>query len=136
MHLSEMFGKHKTLIVYNYMYGPQRKRPCPMCTSLLSSWDGEAPDVEQRAALAVVAKSPIKRLSNSSGSAAGAISSCTRPQATASTATTFAEGPQGEDDPAFNVFIKRNGKIRHFWGGEMTMEMARSRPGSRGARRI
>jgi predicted dithiol-disulfide oxidoreductase (DUF899 family) len=33
-----------------------------MCTSLLSSWDGEAADMEQRVALAIVAKSPIERL--------------------------------------------------------------------------
>src|SRR5882672_2427053 len=60
--LSDMFGKHNTLIVYNWMYGPQRERPCPMCTSLLSAWDGEVPDIEQRVALAIVAKSPIERL--------------------------------------------------------------------------
>src|SRR3979409_2278286 len=32
--LSGMFGKHNSLIVYNWMYGPQRDRPCPMCTNL------------------------------------------------------------------------------------------------------
>ena len=41
----EMFGPHQTLVVYSYMFGPQRERPCPMCTSLLSAWDGEARDV-------------------------------------------------------------------------------------------
>ena len=44
------------------MFGPQRERPRPMCTSLLSAWDGEAKDVEQRVALAVVARSPVERL--------------------------------------------------------------------------
>ncbi len=50
--LSEMFGRHETLIIYNFMYGPQRERPCPMCTSLLAAWDGEVPDIEQRVAFA------------------------------------------------------------------------------------
>jgi len=59
---SELFGHHDTLVVYNYMFGPQRERPCPMCTSLLSAWDGEAPDIHQRVAFAIVAKSPIERL--------------------------------------------------------------------------
>ena len=59
---AELFGPHQTLAVYSYMFGPQRERPCPMCTSLLSAWDGEAADVEQRVALAVVARSPIERL--------------------------------------------------------------------------
>ena len=45
---SELFRDHDTLVTYNYMYGPKRERPCPMCTSLLSAWDGEVPDIEQR----------------------------------------------------------------------------------------
>src|SRR3979490_1673495 len=48
----ELFGDKDTLVVYNYMYGPQRERPCPMCTSLLSAWDGEVPGVQQRVAVA------------------------------------------------------------------------------------
>ncbi|HEY5020690.1 MAG TPA: DUF899 family protein, partial [Steroidobacteraceae bacterium] len=59
---ADLFGDKNTLVVYNYMYGPQRERPCPMCTSLLSAWDGEVPDILQRVALAVVARSPIERL--------------------------------------------------------------------------
>jgi predicted dithiol-disulfide oxidoreductase (DUF899 family) len=59
---ADLFGTKNTLVVYNYMYGPQRERPCPMCTSLLSAWDGEVPDILQRVSLAVVARSPIERL--------------------------------------------------------------------------
>ena len=28
--------------IYSYMFGPQRERPCPMCTSFYGPWDGEA----------------------------------------------------------------------------------------------
>ena len=59
---ADLFGTKNTLVVYSYMFGPQRERPCPMCTSLLSAWDGEVPDILQRVALAVVARSPIERL--------------------------------------------------------------------------
>lgn len=59
---ADLFGDKNTLVVYSYMFGPQRERPCPMCTSLLSAWDGEVPDIQQRVALAVVARSPIERL--------------------------------------------------------------------------
>src|ERR1700729_2021070 len=59
---ADLFGDKETLVVYSYMFGPQRERPCPMCTSLLSAWDGEARDIEQRVALAVIARSPIERL--------------------------------------------------------------------------
>src|SRR4030081_155147 len=58
----DLFGERQSLAVYSYMFGPQRERPCPMCTSLLSAWDGGAKDVFQRAGLAVVARSPIERL--------------------------------------------------------------------------
>src|SRR5262245_53901134 len=50
--LEDLFGDKQTLAVYSYMFGPQRERPCPMCTSLLSAWDGEARDIEQNIALA------------------------------------------------------------------------------------
>ncbi|HTJ94359.1 MAG TPA: DUF899 family protein, partial [Pararobbsia sp.] len=60
--LEGLFGDKSTLVVYSFMFGPQRERPCPMCTSLLSAWDGEARDIEQRVALAIVARSPLERL--------------------------------------------------------------------------
>ena len=56
---SELFGDKQTLAVYSYMYGPKRAQPCPMCTSLMSAWDGESLDVEQRIALVMVARSPL-----------------------------------------------------------------------------
>src|SRR5580692_11042734 len=59
---ADLFGDKNTLVVYSYMFGPQRERPCPMCTSLLSAWEGEVPDIGQRVALAIVARSPIERL--------------------------------------------------------------------------
>src|SRR5829696_2736831 len=59
---AELFGDKPTLVTYNWMFGPRRERPCPMCTSLLSALDGEMPDILQRVAFAVIASSPIERL--------------------------------------------------------------------------
>ena len=129
--LSELFGDKQTLAVYSYMYGPQRAQPCPMCTSLLSAWDGEALDVEQRIALVVIARSSIERLvafkkergwhhlklySDVSGD-------YTRDYVSADDA----------DIPAFNVFTRRDGRIRHFWSGEMGPETADPGQDPRGA---
>lgn len=130
---SEMFGRHDTLVVYNYMYGPKRARPCPMCTSLLSAWDGEAADVAQRVALAVVAKSPIERLQ-----AFKTERGWRHLKLYSSAGNTFnrdyhAEGPESDDDAAINVFVKRNGRIHHFWGGEMTGKTADPGQDPRGA---
>ena len=30
---ADLFGRHDTLVTYFWMYGPDRERPCPMCTS-------------------------------------------------------------------------------------------------------
>ena len=128
---SELFMGHPSLVVYSYMFGPQRKRPCPMCTSLLSAWEGKAEDVMQRVALAVVARSPIERLvafkkergwrhlklySDLSGD-------YTRDYVSAEDA----------DEPAFNVFTRRDGSMRHFWSGEMGMATADPGQDPRGA---
>jgi predicted dithiol-disulfide oxidoreductase (DUF899 family) len=115
--LSSLFGDKQTLAVYSYMYGPQRQRPCPMCTSLLSAWDGVWADAEQRIALVAVARSPIERLSAFKKERgwrhlkiySDASGDYTRDYVSAEDA----------DMPAFNVFSRRDGSIRHFWSGEM-----------------
>jgi predicted dithiol-disulfide oxidoreductase (DUF899 family) len=59
--LAEMFGRHDTLFTYLWMYGPERERPCPMCTSFIGSLDIPAPDIEQRMAMAIIGRSPVAR---------------------------------------------------------------------------
>ena len=59
--LADLFGRHDTLFTYFWMYGPERDRPCPMCTSFVGSLDIPAPDIEQRIALAIVGRSPVAR---------------------------------------------------------------------------
>ncbi|MDB6086790.1 MAG: uncharacterized protein JWN43_4671 [Gammaproteobacteria bacterium] len=129
---ADLFGDKQTLVTYSYMFGPQRERPCPMCTSLLSAWDGEARDVEQRVALAVIARSPIERLvafKNERGwrdlklySDAGEFSR-----------DYHAISPEGGDDAGLNVFTRRDGTIRHFWSGEMGFDSADPGQDPRGA---
>ena len=119
--LSGMFGKFDTLVIYTWMYGPQRKRPCPMCTALLGPLDGNGADLMQRVALAVVGKSPIERqvafkkergwrnlkLYSTNGNSEF-------------TKAYRGEGPDGQEWPALNVFTRdADGTVRHFWGGEM-----------------
>src|SRR4029077_16518623 len=49
-----LFGDKQTLADDRYMFGPQRERPCPMCTNLLGAWEGNAADTGQRVSLVVV----------------------------------------------------------------------------------
>jgi len=129
--LRELFNGKQTLIIYSFMFGPQRERPCPVCTSLLSAWDGSAQSVEEQAALVVVARSPIERLMAfrqergwqhlrlySDGEGA-----YTRTYVNAEDA----------DMPALNVFTRINGKVHHFWSGEISGEMADPGQDPRGA---
>src|SRR5580658_5197523 len=61
--LSELFRDEKdTLAIYSFMFSSGMKQACPMCTSFIDSLNGAAPHFEQRANLAVVAKSPIDRI--------------------------------------------------------------------------
>lgn len=129
----DLFGDKKTLVVYSYMYGPERERPCPMCTSLLSSWDGEAKDVEQNVALAVVARSPIERLAAFKKDRGWRSLKLYSDSSSEYSRDYHALSPKGSDDAAFNVFTRRDGKIRHFWSGEMGFETADPGQDPRGA---
>ncbi len=53
VHLSQLFGDKDTLVIYSMMFGPQRERACPMCTAMLTSWEGTARNLRERVALAV-----------------------------------------------------------------------------------
>ncbi len=59
--LADLFGAHDTLFTYLWMYGPERERPCPMCTSFVGSLDVPAPDIAQRLSLAIIGRSPVAR---------------------------------------------------------------------------
>jgi predicted dithiol-disulfide oxidoreductase (DUF899 family) len=131
--LAGLFGDKQTLVVYSYMFGPQRERPCPMCTSLLSAWDGEARDVDQKVALAVVARSPFERLvafRNERGWRDLKLYSDTDGRYSQDY---HGVDKDGGDDAAINVFTRRDGVVRHFWAGEMGFETADPGQDPRGA---
>jgi predicted dithiol-disulfide oxidoreductase (DUF899 family) len=128
-----LFRDKKTLVAYSYMFGPEREKPCPMCTNMLNAWDGIAQDIGQRASLVVIARSSIQKLltwkrdhgwknlrlySDLNGNYSRDY---------------FAIGDDGSDIPAMNVFTRRDGDIRHFYSGEMTGSTADPGQDPRGA---
>jgi predicted dithiol-disulfide oxidoreductase (DUF899 family) len=131
--LSELFGPHDSLILYSFMYGPDRKTPCPGCTHLLDGINGAAQHVTRRAAFHVVAKSPLARLV-ALGRTRGWNMSLLSTAGNSYDADYFGDTskfskamraqhkvPDGEDwdETIFNVFTRKDGVIRHFWGSEM-----------------
>jgi predicted dithiol-disulfide oxidoreductase (DUF899 family) len=129
--LTDLFGDKKTLVIYSYMFGPQRQRPCPMCTSFMGTWEKKIPDIEQRVGFAMVARSPIARLV-----AAKQTRGWTNLKVYSDTSGDFTRDyvSAGDADvPGYTVFTRQDGTIRHFWSGEMSSEMADPGQDPRGA---
>jgi predicted dithiol-disulfide oxidoreductase (DUF899 family) len=130
--LSEIFGPQDTLVTYFWMFGPERDRPCPMCTNFLGPLNANAPDIEQNVALAVIGRSSVARqlaFARERGWLHLRMFGCA--------GTTFAEDYRGmvdgEETAALNVFVKRNGRVHLFWAGEMGFETADPGQDPRGA---
>jgi predicted dithiol-disulfide oxidoreductase (DUF899 family) len=128
-----LFGARDTLMVYSFMFGPQRRRPCPMCTALLGPLDGNARDLEQRVALAVVARSPIERLTALKRERGWQSLRLYTDVTDAYSRDYHGLLADGSEIPALNVFTRRDGTIRHFWSGEMTDDSADPGQDPRGA---
>jgi predicted dithiol-disulfide oxidoreductase (DUF899 family) len=117
--MSELFGRHDTLVTYNYMFGPRRERPCPSCTSMLSGLDGIIRDVEQRIAFVVVARSPIARLRAFKAERGWRHLRLVSSAQNSFNRDYFGDLPDGSENPMHNVFVRREGAIHHFYGSEM-----------------
>jgi predicted dithiol-disulfide oxidoreductase (DUF899 family) len=129
--LSELFGDKQSLVIYSMMFGPQRQRACPMCTAMLTSWDGTVRNLRERVAVAVTARSPIQRLLDYKKERDWRnlpLYSDLKGDYTRS----YVNAEDG-DVPAMNIFVRRGDKIHHFWAGEMSPEMADPGQDPRGA---
>ena len=128
-----LFGEKQTLAAYSYMFGPQRDRPCPMCTNLLGAWEGNAADIGQRISLVVIARSPIEKLKAWKAERGWKALRLYTDLTGAYSRDYHGVLPDGSEVPAFNVFTRRDGTIRHFWSGEMTGQTADPGQDPRGA---
>jgi len=131
--LADMFGNKDVLVLYSFMYGAKRMRPCPMCTNAMNSWAGVAADIRQRVALAVVARSPIERLMALKLEKGWRDLPFYSDVDDAFSRDYHAIMPDGGDTAGLNVFTRKDGKVRHFWSGEMTGESADPGQDPRGA---
>jgi predicted dithiol-disulfide oxidoreductase (DUF899 family) len=131
VNLSQLFGDKDTLIIYSMMFGPERERACPMCTAMLTSWEGTARNLREQVALAVTARSPVERLldfKKERGWQNLQIYSDTKGDYTCAYVSA-----DDDDIPGLSIFTRRDGSIRHFWSGEMSGEMADPGQDPRGA---
>jgi predicted dithiol-disulfide oxidoreductase (DUF899 family) len=128
---SSLFGNKDTLLVYSMMYGPERKAPCPMCTSFLTSWNGTAVNLRERCAIVVTARSPIERLVEYKKQRGFA--NLPFVYDASGDYTRSYVNPSDADVPGFSVFTRRDGKVYHFYSGEMSGAMADPGQDPRGA---
>jgi predicted dithiol-disulfide oxidoreductase (DUF899 family) len=128
-----LFGDKQTLVLYSYMFGPQREKPCPMCTNVLNAWEGNAADIDQRISLVVIARSPIRRLLDWKRERGWKNLRLYSDLNDAYSRDYFGLLPDGSEMPAINVFTRRDGTIRHFWSAEMTQATADPGQDPRGA---
>jgi predicted dithiol-disulfide oxidoreductase (DUF899 family) len=129
--LSDLFGDKQTLVIYSYMFGPQREKPCPSCTSFMGTWAAKLADVEQRIAFAFVARSPIARLVDAK-QARGWTQHKIYSDASGDYTRDYVSAADA-DMPGYAVFTRRDGAIRHFWSGEMGSATADPGQDPRGA---
>ena len=116
--LSAMFGEHDTLFTYFWMFGPERLRPCPMCTAFIDGLDPAARNLSQRIALAIIGRSPIER------QLAFKAERGWQNLKFHATSDEFVRdyhgfGPDGSEWPILSIFTRSNGQIRRSWGAEM-----------------
>lgn len=117
--LADLFAGHDTLILYGFMFGPGAEMPCPMCSAFMDSVAGQIKHISQRAGFAVIAGNdiePLGALFRARGwddipfvSAAG----------TSFSADFHTQTADGAQIPMCNVFVKRDGVVRHFWTSEL-----------------
>lgn len=118
--LSELFDQGKdTLLVYNFMFGPQMPEPCPYCSSILDSVDGAAPHVAQRVNLAIVAKSPIERVLGFARERGWRHLRLLSSAANTYNRDYHGENAAGDQLPMMNVFTRRRGRVYHAWATEL-----------------
>ncbi|MDL9999492.1 DUF899 family protein [Variovorax sp. J22P240] len=131
--LLDLFGDKDTLVTYFWMYGPQRERPCPMCTNLLGALNGNAADIKQRVALKVLGRSPVERQYAFAQERGWRDLNFVQTIGDDYAKDIGVLRPDGSEYPALIVFKRDGDKVLLFWAGEMTGEMADPGQDPRGA---
>jgi predicted dithiol-disulfide oxidoreductase (DUF899 family) len=128
-----LFGDKDTLVVYSWMFGPQRERPCPMCPNFLGGANGNGADVKQRVAFKILGRSPVER------QRAFAIERGWHDLDFIETVgDDYARDlglldDKGYEYPAFTVYQKDGNTVRVFYNGELPADAADPGQDPRGA---
>jgi predicted dithiol-disulfide oxidoreductase (DUF899 family) len=126
--LSQLFEDGKdTLFLYSHMFNPDSSGaplmdPCPSCTSIIDAIDGAAPHITQRINFAVAAKAPLERFrahAKARGWRHARLLSSANNTYNHDYFAEAREAGESNQDPMATVFVRRDGKIHHFWSSEL-----------------
>lgn len=117
--LADLFGEHDTLVVYFWMYGPERERPCPMCTTTLAALNGNARSIKRRVALKIFGRSPVGR--QYAFAQERGWRDLDFVQTVGDDFANFfgALRPDRNENPVMVTFVKDGADIRMFWSAQM-----------------
>jgi predicted dithiol-disulfide oxidoreductase (DUF899 family) len=122
--LIDLFGDKDTLVAYFWMYGPQRERPCPMCTNWLGSVNGNASDIAQRVSLKILGRSPVERQIAFARERGWQSLDFVQTVGDDYAGDLGLLSADGSESPALVVYRRDGDKVRLFWSSAMTLEMA------------
>jgi predicted dithiol-disulfide oxidoreductase (DUF899 family) len=122
--LLELFGDKDTLVTYFWMFGPQRARPCPMCTNWLGAVNGNAADIKQRVGLKILGRSPVERQIAFAQERGWRDLDFVQTVGDDYANDLKLINADGSENPALVVFKRDGERVRLFWASEMTAEMA------------
>jgi predicted dithiol-disulfide oxidoreductase (DUF899 family) len=122
--LLDLFGDQDTLVTYFWMYGPQRERPCPMCTNWLGAVNGNAADIKQRVALKILGRSSVDRQFQFAQERGWRNLDFIQTIGDDYARDLGLLNSDGTENPALIVFRRDGDKVRLFWASEMRREMA------------
>ncbi|MEZ2131911.1 MULTISPECIES: DUF899 family protein [unclassified Sinorhizobium] len=122
--LVDLFDGKPTLVTYFWMYGPQRERPCPMCTNWLGAVNGNAADIKQQVALKILGRSPVERQLAFAQERGWRHLDFVQTLGDDYARDLGLINDDGSENPALVVFKRDGDTVRLFWASEMTMEMA------------
>ncbi|MEO7640761.1 MAG: DUF899 family protein, partial [Ramlibacter sp.] len=117
--LLDLFGDKDTLVTYFWMYGPQRERPCPMCTNWLGAVNGNAADIKQRVALKILGRSPVERQNAFAQERGWRNLDFVQTIGDDYASDLGLLNKDGSENPALVVFKRDGDKVRLFWASEM-----------------
>jgi len=123
--ISELFAEGMdALFIYSFMCVPESQGlwfvgPCPHCTSIVDGIDGEVPHITRRINFAVASAGPSEQF-HAHGQQRGWRNTRLLSTLGSDYSRDYrAEDADGNQWPLATVFVRRDGKVHHFWSSEL-----------------